>query len=233
MRDGRMKSTGSVTSFLDGTNGSGIILRTVTSILTLSSLSMSLIEVMCLVALSTIHPPKNAKQMIPRRLAVVIHQGSPACDFQSSVEEVATAPIKHIEPERKVAVRKPACEGALYRRVSPESYRHLARFCFCIFCAVWALGTLGSSACAGSLVARVFEGICWEPLAGPFWPNFSGGFVDLAEAEEKCRFSDCLNFVQRKVLRKRTGLTSCTAAKDILTAVKGICHLQSSLFEAH
>jgi hypothetical protein len=233
MRDGRMKSTGSVTSFLDGTNGSGIILRTVTSILTLSSLSMSLIEVMCLVALSTIHPPKNAKHIIPRRFAVFTHQGRPACDFQSSVEEVTTAPNKHMEPERKVAVRKPACEGALYRRVSPESYRHLARFCFCIFCAVLALETLGSSVCAGSLVARVFGGGCWEPLAGPFWPSFTGSFVDLAEAEEKCWFSDCLNFVQRKALRKRTGLANCTASKDILTAVKGVGHLQSSLFEAH
>jgi hypothetical protein len=180
---------------------------------------------MCLVALSTIHPPKNAKQIIPRRLAVPTHHGSPTCGFQSSVEEVATAPIRHIEPERKVAVRKPACEGALYRRVSPESWRYLARFCFCAFCAVWALGTLGSSACAGSLVARVLGGSCWEPLAGPFWLRFTGDFVDLAEAKEKCGFNDCLNFVQRKVLRKRTGLTSCTTVEDILTAVKGVYHL--------
>jgi hypothetical protein len=193
---------------------------------------MSLIEVMCLVALNTIHPPRNAKQIIPRRLAVFTHHGRPTWTFQSSVEVVATAPIKHIEPERKVAVRKPACEGALYRRVSPESYRYLAKFCFCIFCAVWALGTLGSSACTGSLVACVFGGSFWEPLARPFWPWFTGGFVDLAEAEEKCKFGDRHNFVQRKVLRKRTGLTSFTAAKDILTAVEGVCILQSSLFEA-
>jgi hypothetical protein len=194
---------------------------------------MSLIEVMCLVALSTIHPPKNAKQIIPRRLAVFTHHGNPTWAFQSSVEEVATAPIKHIEPERKVAVRKPACEGALYRRVSPESYRYLARFCFCIFCAVRALETFGSSACAGSLVAVVLGGSCWEPLAGPFWARFTGGFVNLAEPEEKWEFGDSFNFLQRKVLRRRTGLASCTAAKDILTAVKSVWLLQSSLFEAN
>src|SRR5947199_114415 len=125
-----MKSTGSVTSFLGGTNGSGIILRTVTSSLTLSSLSMSLIEVMC-------------------------------------------------------------------------------------------------------LVACVFGGSFWDPLAGPFWPRFTGSFVDLAEAEEKCEFGGRHNFVQRQVLRKRAGLMSFTAAKDILTAVKSICTLHSSLFEAH
>ena len=177
--------------------------------------------------------PAGIGLAVPAMTTAILSHGSPTWAFQSSVEEVATAPNKHIEPERKVAVRKPACEGALYRRVSPESYRYLARFCFCIFCAVRALGTLGSSACVGSLVACVFGGSFWEPLAGLFCPRFTGGFVDLAEAEEKCEFGDRHNFAQRKVLRKRTGLTSFTVVEDILTAVKSVCILQSSLFEAH
>src|SRR5436190_4559708 len=112
MREGRTKSTGLVTIVLDGMKGSGIVRRTVTSILTLSSLSMSLMEVICLAALSTIHPPKNAKHIIPRRLAVLIHQGNPAWAFHSSVDDVNTAPTRHIVPVTNAAVRKPACEGA-------------------------------------------------------------------------------------------------------------------------
>ena len=103
--------------------------------------------------------------------------------------------MKHIVPVRKVAVKKPTCDGASYRRASPESTRVLASFIFSLFCAVFGL-VLRSS--GGGRSARCIGGTVVAAFDVAFWPILTGVLADLVGLEENSERSerDRRRFVQ-------------------------------------
>ena len=191
MREGKIISEGSMTIFLGRTNGRGMVRRTVTSNLTSLACGSRLIEVICLEARKTIHPPIKVMKNMPMRFATGTNQGRPAPPFQCMFRNITPTPKKHIEPARNVPIKKPVWEGAVYNTVSPALTILWARYCVFIFCGVagpgarpFGGGNLGEGGKAFEMLT--VSGLLPRALVALLANSCEGEAVNIREARHSC-----------------------------------------------